>query len=613
MGKTIYTLHQYKEIKVNIVYTGNICNNHCRYCEEPKKITNPTLEEIKRQIDGSDEIFIRGGEPTTRKDFFEILDYAKNKRIKLLTNGRMFSYRSFCEKVVNYINEFEIKFPSYNKKEFKELTGADAFEQTLNGIINLLRLNANIKLLVPLTTQNYKELYDITHRFFHLGIKNIEFELRDIDDQNILPFVSQSASKLKNIIDEFTDIKITVKNIPTCLLESYPLLITNNKDNKKSKAKHCIDCLENKNCNGIWQTYLNSHGAFELKPFTEKINFKPFVSSSPKFTIVELTKKCNLNCEMCYYKKYREEKDSIETEAFLDFITQLKNIGAEVLSLTGGEPFLRKDLPGIIKYAESIGLKTTIFTNAQLIDKSLAKKIVDSNLSYLFCSLDALTPSLNDRIRSREGVFDRTIQAINILNEVREDSTLKLGLGTVIMGANLKEIVNLTKFAKEELKVDHISYKPVQAHKLVLENNKFRMIPRDDVDLGKVWILPDQYKLLDSTIDWIIDYKKKNKFIFDTEDYLLKLKQYFRTPYNSCLGIKCETCESTCIVDSEANLIPCWGQFTPYGGIKDSAKELWDSPKHKKLKESAQFCDLPCHNVLCNPIKRVNSYIKYLL
>lgn len=597
--------------KMEIIYTGNICNNKCRYCEEPRGIFSPGLEEIKKQIKDSEEIFIKGGEPTIRKDFIEILEYARDKKIRLLTNGRMFSYPAFCKMVIDYIDEFDIKLPSHNRETFKELTGTDSLEQTLKGIVNLLRLGANVRVMVPLTRQNDDEIYETAHQLFHLGVRNMVFELKNTGDKGILPFVSQSANRVKGIIEDFSGTNITVKDIPECLLESYPDRIINREE--KSKAEHCVTCLRNKDCKGIWQSYLNAHGGFELKPFVNKTTFTPSVASSPKFTIVELTKRCNLRCEMCYYKKSQDEKELIETEEFLGFITQLKKIGAEVLSLTGGEPFLRKDLPEIIQYAESIGLTTTIFTNSQLIDKRLAKKIIDSNLSYLFCSMDALTPELNNRIRGRKGVFEKTVEAINILNETRAGSNLKLGIGTVIMGTNLGEVVGLTKFAKDGLKVDHISYKPVQAHKLVSEGNDWRMVPREDVDFSKVWVLPDKHPLLDSTIDWIVSYKRKNKFIFDTEGYLLKIKQYFRTPYNSCLGVKCETCESTCIINSEAELIPCWGQFKPYGNINKAAAEAWDSAGHKELKKSAQFCELPCHNVLCNPIKRVKSYKEYIL
>ncbi len=595
---------------MKLIYTGGSCNNHCKYCDAPREV-DPSFEEIKEQIDLSDEILFLGGEPTIRKDFFGILEYAKNKKVGLVSNGRMFSYKNFCKKVIEYTNKIQIKLPSLNKESFKGLTGTNSIEQTLKGIANLLDLKAKVKIVVPLTKQNYNEVYDMVHRLFHMGVENIEFELKDIEDKDTLPFISHSVCKLKETIDKFREINITVKNIPKCLFEFYPNLTENDADNRKSKVLHCAICLENKNCNGIWQNYIDAHGGFELKPFVKRNSMAKKVTSLPVFTIVELTKRCNLDCYMCYYRKNKDEKDFIETVDLIRFITQLRENGAEILSLTGGEPFLRKDLPEIIEHAEKIGLKTTIFTNAQLIDKQLAKRIVDSNLSYLFCSLDALTPALNDEIRGRKGVFEKTINAINILNELREGSKLRLGIGTVIMGSNLKEIIPLTRFAKDELHVDHISYKPVQAHRLVLGEKKYIMAPMEEVDFSKVWIMPEQYGLLDSTIKWIIDYKRKNRFIFDTEDYLLKLKDYFRTPYNSCLNISCDTCEYTCIINCEGSLIPCWGEYVPYGNIKQDAKQVWNSEQHSRFKKMAQFCELPCHNVLCNTLKRANLYKNY--
>jgi cyclic pyranopterin phosphate synthase len=110
------------------------------------------LERLAKALSelGVSKIRLTGGEPTVRKDFFEIIKIIKEnsgiKKTVITTNG----YR--LDKIANAIKNsgldgINISIDSLNAATFKKITGHDRLEEILRGIKNLQKLNfKNIKI-----------------------------------------------------------------------------------------------------------------------------------------------------------------------------------------------------------------------------------------------------------------------------------------------------------------------------------------------------------------------------------------------------------------------------------------------------------------------------------
>ena len=140
----------------------DVCNFKCGYClpngyqvdkSDNRKFLH--LDEIKRLAKcfhelGVCKIRITGGEPTVRKDFFEIIKVLKFetgiKKVVITTNG----YR--LNKISNQISNsgldgINISIDSLNRETFKVITGHDRLPEIIEGIRNLQNLNfQNIKI-----------------------------------------------------------------------------------------------------------------------------------------------------------------------------------------------------------------------------------------------------------------------------------------------------------------------------------------------------------------------------------------------------------------------------------------------------------------------------------
>ena len=175
---------------------SDICNFKCGYClpngYQKNKGDNRTFlstDEIERLAKGLSElgvskIRLTGGEPTVRKDFFDIVKILKNKsgikKTVVTTNG--YRLDQIAEKLVDSgIDGINISLDSLNRKTFKNITGHDRLPEILKGIEKLQKLNfKNIKLNAVLlkginsTTKDFNEWSnfiksnEITFRYIEL-------------------------------------------------------------------------------------------------------------------------------------------------------------------------------------------------------------------------------------------------------------------------------------------------------------------------------------------------------------------------------------------------------------------------------------------------------------
>jgi len=173
----------------------DVCNYKCTYClpQGYRKTTGDTrsfmsTEEISRLAKALSElgvckIRLTGGEPTVRKDFFNILkDMKQNSnipKVTITTNG----YE--LDKIAEQLHEagldgINISIDSLNRETFKKLTGHDRLPEILEGIKILQKLNfKSIKVNAVLL----KNIND-THEDFHLFgnfIKENKIDFRFIE------------------------------------------------------------------------------------------------------------------------------------------------------------------------------------------------------------------------------------------------------------------------------------------------------------------------------------------------------------------------------------------------------------------------------------------------
>jgi len=302
---------------------GYTCNNNCIHCvissnreylaKKNKKNDRDTQECKKELLDsksqGYDMIVLTGGEPTIRKDFLIIVDYAKSLgyKITLQTNGRMFYYKEFAKKLAKYQISYTIALHGDTEETHDNISRVNgSFKQTVNGIKNLIDLKQKIWGKVVISKKNYKNLKNIAKLFLDLGIYDINFAF---------PHPQGSAWKnFHDVVPTYTEIEPFIretinygeeyskeKNVKTWIdFEAIPFcfMIGNEKNISeihykekgkvgvkpvgeevvdwqkrrleiKKKFPQCIECRYNSLCEGVWEEYPKKYGSDEFKPIKD--------------------------------------------------------------------------------------------------------------------------------------------------------------------------------------------------------------------------------------------------------------------------------------------------------------------------------------------------------
>ena len=158
------------------------CNQNCMHCYEKDmpQINSSELSTLDwiRIIDKLwkevyvSQITFTGPEPTVRKDFMELINYSKNFRTTLVTNGLALE-KSFCESLYSAnLDLLKVTLYSSNEHLHNKLVGTNGFRKTISGIQNALSAGLNVVVETPIISE--EQDYITTLSFLrNIGVRNV--------------------------------------------------------------------------------------------------------------------------------------------------------------------------------------------------------------------------------------------------------------------------------------------------------------------------------------------------------------------------------------------------------------------------------------------------------
>lgn len=163
---------------------------------------------------------------------------------------------------------------------------------------------------------------------------------------------------------------------------------------------------------------------------------------TPFSVVLELTNLCNLGCVHCYRGADGPE---LSTREILRILDEIADSGCLKLTLTGGEPSLRADLPVILEACRKRHFAVTLFTNATRISPELAAALSAGPLLAVETSLYGADAGSHEAVTGVPGSFQQTLENIGRLIGLG----LRVVIKSVIMDLNRAQLEPLKRLAME--------------------------------------------------------------------------------------------------------------------------------------------------------------------
>ena len=317
---------------------------------------------------------------------------------------------------------------------------------------------------------------------------------------------------------------------------------------KKLYLRLSKDIIKGKpNATSIWN--LAKYKLYSINKNT-KLNFYPI---SIQFYVNKI---CNLRCDFCFFSSALNLKDSKEYNLTVDKLKEFLQIplikNCLRIGLTGGEPFLNKEIFQIINLIKDKGYILSVVSNGALIDSRI-EEIKKSKIDVLGLS-----------------IYDENVNDIaNVVPKLFDSMFIKTH--KVLFSDKLYEIEETVRFSID-----------IKAHGILFNNY------------------------------YTIDENDKNRTIFDDNKEFLEIKEKIKNTYSKKISIQwcptfprkvgkreCRLVFHHIELDVKGNISPCCYAYPDgqkYGNILENP-EAWNNKFFIKLRESLLNPELPVHRL----------------
>ena len=284
------------------------------------------------------------------------------------------------------------------------------------------------------------------------------------------------------------------------------------------------------------------------------------------------TYRCNMKCKMCNIWRYPTEISREIQAKELEILPPLKFV-----NITGGEPFMRRDLDEIVEVSFRKAPRVVISTSGYQVDDilKLAEKFPKIGIRV---SIEGLS-TINDYLRGRDSGFDRGLKT---LFGLRRLGVKDIGFGITVSNDNSADMLELYELSKN-LKME---FATASYHNSYYFHKDDNVVTNKDAVTENFWELIDRLLKENSPKSWFRAF------------FNLGLINYIQG--NRRL-LPCEAGTVNFFIDPYGEVYPCNGLEERYwkesfGNIRNvqSFDQLWYGPQADKVRALVRTCPKNC-------------------
>jgi hypothetical protein len=175
---------------------------------------------------------------------------------------------------------------------------------------------------------------------------------------------------------------------------------------------------------------------------TSRLFRMPWTISDNAFSWLEITRRCDLNCDYCYQiNDPKSNKPILQIERELIEILRLRK--TDTVLITGGEPLLHSELGQIVKMVKSYRVKPVLLTNGFRLTEQKVKALKRNGLFGFIIHID--------RGQSRPGWIGKSEKELNTLRQrytdmINKEGGMICGFNTTILPETLHEVPDIIEW-----------------------------------------------------------------------------------------------------------------------------------------------------------------------
>ena len=295
----------------------------------------------------------------------------------------------------------------------------------------------------------------------------------------------------------------------------------------------------------------------------------------PPFLVLFVNSICNMRCEHCFYWRNLNRPDDLSFDEIVALSASLGKV--ENLNLSGGEPFLRKELAEIcLRFVRHNGTRQIyVPTNGYFRERTVEaiRRVLEDPSLDLFVaelSLDGM-PAFHDRFRDARNSFARAMETYDALVELQAaDDRLRIHAISTATDVNVDEIRRLTTYLYDRCpRMDH--------HNLAIIRGDRKNAALRTPDL-------DEYERLYAYMRRVWAPREAGRYGGLVEPMLQWAK--LRTLRERTQSVPCRAGRLSAVVYANGDVSVC-ELHEPLGNLRErSFREIWESPRAEALRRS---------------------------
>jgi len=293
----------------------------------------------------------------------------------------------------------------------------------------------------------------------------------------------------------------------------------------------------------------------------QEVTAKALKLNIPLNVQLDLTYRCNERCVHCYLD--HDDHGEMTTAEIKRLLDEMAEAGVFILTLSGGEIFVRKDLFEILEYARRLMFCVKLKTNAILIREREAQRIKELGVESIQISIYSHRAEVHDAVTLVAGSLKRSIDAIRFL----KSQGLRVVIANVLMTENMNDYAGVRALAEElgvECTLDPTVTPMMDGDRsplrLNIDQNALQKVFRDPALVGNV----DEFCAIPA-----------------------------KTQESDLEGLPCSAGHTACYVSPYGDVYPCVQFPLPTGNVRrERFVDIWRDSKAMNEVRSIRLKDL---------------------